>query len=77
MDGRIQSIMIADSIVADAAETEAARAALVASARLTGPATALAMLDEALRQIERIGPTLSGEVWESYAAVERTGKALA
>ncbi len=31
----------------------------------------VAMLAEALVQIQRIGPSISGEAWEAYLAVER------
>lgn len=50
---------------------EQARVHLLGLANDAGPAAAEAMLAEALVQLERIGPAVSGEVWEGYLAVEQ------
>ncbi len=54
-----------------AADLEQARKTLLALASQVDPDVTVAMLAEALVQIERIGPSISGEAWEAYLAVER------
>jgi hypothetical protein len=48
-----------------------ARGALLRQAVDADRPALLTMLAEALTQIERVGPRISGDVWEAYLAVER------
>jgi hypothetical protein len=54
-----------------AADLEQARTTLLGLAADVDRHVTVAMLAEALVQIERIGPPVSGEAWEAYLAVER------
>jgi hypothetical protein len=51
-----------------------ARAALLRLAAGSDRAVLTTMLAEALVQLERVGPAVSGDVWEAYAAVERSAE---
>lgn len=53
----------------DVYELNEARVVVLATAREHGLEAALAMLQEALVQLEEIAPALSGEVWEAFSAV--------
>lgn len=46
-----------------------ARATILAVAERGGLATALAMLAEAIDQLEGLAPGLSAEIWDSYSAI--------
>ena len=54
-----------------------ARRAILATANAGGLVVAVAMLAEALTQMEILGPTLSAEVWSAYAAVSAAQPAAA
>ncbi len=51
-----------------------ARAVLLRLATGASQAVALAMLGEALDQIELLAPPLSGEAWDAYLAIERAAE---
>lgn len=46
-----------------------ARVVLLSAARAGGFETALAMLDQALAQLDKLAPPLDGSIWEAYSAV--------
>jgi hypothetical protein len=56
-------------------DLSAARRTILADARAGGPPVAVAMLAEALRQLELLTPAVSAEVWSGYAAVRAVATA--
>lgn len=55
-------------------EPAKARAAILTAAERGGLATAVQMLSEAVKQMEELAPTLSAEIWTSYAAILAAGE---
>ena len=55
--------------IEDCEDLAAARHNISAAARQAGLDTAVAMLVEALSQMEALAPSLSAEVWSAYGAV--------
>lgn len=53
----------------DVDELPTARRSILAAASAGGLSLTLAMLEEALQQMDILGPAVSAEVWSEYAAV--------
>ena len=57
--------------LSDMTDLGAARRLILGAAEDNGTQVAVAMLSEALEQLENLSPPLSAEVWDAYATVLR------